>query len=153
MQDGNIKDVFDTPPDLEEVKKATRELEDTPPAMNVHSSMYEAGVYGTTQKRTHYLCWLASRTQFLDLPNVQVQLSHIPTEFLKLTRNTSRKNVSRLRGSPSKGLRRRNHSKGRIVSNSKGLGRCSRSPSKGRIVSNSKGLRRRSLTAIARGAI
>ncbi len=50
MQDGNIKDVFDTPPDLEEVKKATREFEDTPPAMNVHGSMYQAGVYGTTPK-------------------------------------------------------------------------------------------------------
>ena len=47
MQDGNIEDVFDTPPDLEEVKDATREFEDTPPAMNVHGSMYQAGVYGT----------------------------------------------------------------------------------------------------------
>ena len=51
MQDGNIKDVFGTPPDLEVVKKATREFEDTPPAaMNVHGSMYQAGVYGTTPK-------------------------------------------------------------------------------------------------------
>ena len=52
--DGNIEDVFDTPPALKR-QKQLGSLKAPHPAMNVHGSMYQAGVYGTSLKENSLL--------------------------------------------------------------------------------------------------